>query len=835
MVRLVLSSVRHNLGRYVATLVAIIAGVGFFTAVSVVSDGVIRSLDGNVDAQYGNVDVAVVPDSPEVSLSSTTQAEPPKVPQSVAESLLALPGVEAGAGVLTAPVSFADADGTAFATSATGRLWIDDDDLSPISVAEGEAPSATGEIMVDRGLAEDHDLAVGDDLTLLTLAGEQQVRLVGLSAFGDADALDSGGTVSLSADDAFGWLGGGDQEYDAYYLRATGDAEDIVAAADEVVSAGLVVQTGAQFRADQRELTGSFAQGLKTGLQGFAVLALLVGGFVIFNTFTVIVAQRLRELAVLAAIGATPRQLKRSLRLEGLVLGVVGSLLGVAAGYGLTLLLQVVLRLTGNELPGGLTFNGANLAAGVLLGTVITVLSVLVPARRAARTEPMEAMRDAAVESASLGRGRATAAVVLAVLGLAGMLLGGGLAVVGFGAVGIAAAVIVGAPYLARLGARLVRPLLSRRGIDGRLAVHNAVRNPKRTATTANALLIGVFLVTLVAVAGASLRDYIVDQVNDVQSADYVLFSQGGAVDEGFVDDVRGVDGVEDVVAFEREPMTLDGEIVTVSSGDLAKMRELASLPTDEGSLDDLTGETIALLETGAEDLPAVGDTVTLEAAGGRTASLRVVAIMAPNQDTAQTGSLVPPEVLSALVAKTVPTIAFIDLADDAGGATKDDIQALADRRPDITAVEGNALGELLGTVMDFLIQAVMGLLLMSVVIALIGIVNTMSLSILERRRELGLLRIIGMTDQRVRRMVRLESVLISLLGTVSGLVLGFTVSLLMVLAINRQGDAGLGLSVPWGQLAVILVLGVVLGILAALLPSRRSTRLDVLDAVSAT
>lgn len=835
MVRLVLSSVRHNLGRYVATLVAIIAGVGFFTAVSVVSDGVIRSLDGNVDAQYGNVDVAVVPDSPEVSLSSTTQAEPPKVPQSVAESLLALPGVEAGAGVLTAPVSFADADGTAFATSATGRLWIDDDDLSPISVAEGEAPSATGEIMVDRGLAEDHDLAVGDDLTLLTLAGEQQVRLVGLSAFGDADALDSGGTVSLSADDAFGWLGGGDQEYDAYYLRATGDAEDIVAAADEVVSAGLVVQTGAQFRADQRELTGSFAQGLKTGLQGFAVLALLVGGFVIFNTFTVIVAQRLRELAVLAAIGATPRQLKRSLRLEGLVLGVVGSLLGVAAGYGLTLLLQVVLRLTGNELPGGLTFNGANLAAGVLLGTVITVLSVLVPARRAARTEPMEAMRDAAVESASLGRGRATAAVVLAVLGLAGMLLGGGLAVVGFGAVGIAAAVIVGAPYLARLGARLVRPLLSRRGIEGRLAVDNAVRNPKRTATTANALLIGVFLVTLVAVAGASLRDYIVDQVNDVQSADYVLFSQGGAVDEGFVDDVRGVDGVEDVVAFEREPMTLDGEIVTVSSGDLAKMRELASLPTDEGSLDDLTGETIALLETGAEDLPAVGDTVTLEAAGGRTASLRVVAIMAPNQDTAQTGSLVPPEVLSALVAKTVPTIAFIDLADDAGGATKDDIQALADRRPDITAVEGNALGELLGTVMDFLIQAVMGLLLMSVVIALIGIVNTMSLSILERRRELGLLRIIGMTDQRVRRMVRLESVLISLLGTVSGLVLGFTVSLLMVLAINRQGDAGLGLSVPWGQLAVILVLGVVLGILAALLPSRRSTRLDVLDAVSAT
>ena len=193
MFKLVLSSVRHNLGRYLATLIAIIAGVGFYTAVSVISDGVISSLEGNVDDQYGNVDVAVVPDDTSAVEGTGTGAEPEplKVPQSVVDEMVAIPGVDGGAGILTAPVAFEGEDGKPFATSATGRLWITDDQLNPLDVTEGEAPDATGEVAVDQGLAKDEHLEVGDSLTLLTLAGKQTVSLVGITEFGDSDALDT--------------------------------------------------------------------------------------------------------------------------------------------------------------------------------------------------------------------------------------------------------------------------------------------------------------------------------------------------------------------------------------------------------------------------------------------------------------------------------------------------------------------------------------------------------------------------------------------------------------------------------------------------------------------
>ena len=683
-------------------------------------------------------------------------------------------------------------------------------------------------------MAKDEHLEVGDSLTLLTLAGKQTVSVVGITEFGDSDALDTGGTVSVSDVDAFDWLNSGQQEYESFYLRGD-DPSALVAEAGKVVPDGFVVQTGDEFRQDQRDANGSFAQTLKKALQAFAILALLVGGFVIYNTFSVIVAQRLRELAVLAAIGATPRQLKRSLRLEGVVLGILGSVLGVVAGYLLTLLLEGVLKVTGNSLPGGLSVSTSNIVSGLLLGTIITVLSVMIPARRAGRTEPIEAMREAATESASLGRKRGIVCLVLVVLGLAGMLVGSSLVVIGLGAVAFVASVFVGAPYLARGGARASRPLLERFGIEGRLAVDNSVRSPKRTATTANALLIGVFLVTLVAVAGASIRDFAIQQVNDLQSADYVVVSKGGTIDDDFVAQLRDVKDVNEVVAFRREPVTIDGTASIASSGDVAQMEKIASIKVEKGSLDDLTKGTIAVLDTGDGAPANVGGTVTVKDSRGKDVDLRVVAVLAPTQDTGQTGSIIDPDTFDSLVGDVAPTVAFVDIASGAQGRTRDAIENLADLRPDITAQEGNAVGKLIRSVFDFLIKAVTGLLLMSVVIALIGIINTMSLSILERRRELGLLRIIGMTDNRVRRMVTLESVLIALLGTLGGLLTGLIVSLLLVLSFNRLSDATITPSIPWIELIVILVLGVLLGVLAALLPARRSTKMEVLDAIAAS
>jgi len=832
--RLVLASVRHNTGRYVATLVAIITGVAFYTATGFVSDRVIDTLEGDVDRQYGNVDVAVVRAETDASASQVASAEA-TISGQVAESLLALDGVDAGAGVLTGTVAFLGEDGRPFASDATGRLWIDDDELNPLEVDSGRAPRSAAEIAVDRGLAADRGLEVGQKATLLTLAGEQPVTVVGLTRFGNNDALDSSGTVSIPEPTAFDWLNHGQVEYQSYYLRGSSAQDTLLAEARPQVPGGFEAQTGDAFRADQRDEVGSFGRILKQALQGFALLALLVGGFVIYNTFSVIVAQRLRELAVLAAIGATGKQLKRSLRNEGFVLGVVGSLLGVAAGLLLTFVLVGVLTLFDVSLPGsGVSVRPGNVIGGVLLGTFITVFSVTIPARRAARTEPIEALRDAAVEAPKQSRARAGWTIALCLVGLFGLLAGTGLASVGIGVVALAAGVIVGGPFVAAAGARLSRPLLHRFGLEGRLAVDNTIRNPQRTATTANALLIGVFLVTFVAVGGTSVRDFAVGEINKLSSADYLVTSDGGSIDPAFAAKIKKVDHVTTVSPFRRDAVTVDGQPLILSSANIPEIRKIAGIDVEKGSLADLGDGAIALVDEGTPGTK-VGSVVTVTDNRGRSVDLRVAALINPSIDALQVGSLVDEATFNALVGDVAPTVAFVDVDSGAQTETKNAIEALADRRPDITAQEGNAVGRLVGSIFDFLIKAVTGLLLMSVVIALIGIVNTMSLSILERRRELGLLRVVGMTDSRVQRMVRLESVLIAMLGTVTGLVLGIVVSLGLITSINRLSQATVTPALPWLELVGVLLAGVVLGFLAALIPARRSTRLDVLDAIQST
>ena len=258
-----------------------------------------------------------------------------------------------------------------FADGATGRLWIEDDDLNPVDVEEGAAPAAAGEIAVDKGLAKKHDLAVGDKVTLLTLAGPQEVTIVGITKFGNSDSIDGGsGTVSISKENAFDWLSSGQVEYQSLYVRGSGDQAALVVAIEPSAPDGFKVQDGESFLDDKRSEIGAPAQYLKKALQAFALLAMLVGGFVIYNTFSVIVSQRLRELAVMSAIGATPKQIKRALRYEGVVIGVLGSLLGLLVGFVLTYALGLALTAFGVALPGsGAKIGLTNVVSAVLIGT----------------------------------------------------------------------------------------------------------------------------------------------------------------------------------------------------------------------------------------------------------------------------------------------------------------------------------------------------------------------------------------------------------------------------------------------------------------------------------
>ena len=836
----------ENIGRYIATLVAIITGVAFFTATGFVGDRVTSALEGDAARQYANVEVAVVVDG---SDAGSDFADELRIGGDVADAIAALPEVDAVGGDLTGSVAFLGADGDTFANSATGRLWIEADDLNPIDLDDGAAPLGDAEIAVDKGIASGEGIEIGDQVTILTLAGPFPATVVGITSFGGADAQDQGGTVSISPVNAFDWLNSGQVEYEALYVQGNVDEGPLQEAVEPVVPPGFVTQTGTEFIEDKQNEVGGFGRTLKIGLQAFAILALFVGAFVIYNTFSVIVAQRLRELAVLAAVGATPKQLKRSLRFEGLVIGLVGSALGVVAGFGLAFLLILLLDALGFALPGsGITISPAVVVQGLVLGTVITFLSVMVPARRAAKTEPIEALRQSAVESPSLTKRRVITSLVLIGFGVAGMLFGSTGGNIGLSALLLFIGVIVAGPLIAVIGTKAFRPLLHRFGLEGRLAADNTARNPQRTATTANALLIGVFLVTFVTVAGTSLKDFAVAEINSLSSADYVLISDGGTIDDQLIGDLEGVDGVEAVVPFRREVVSVQGGSggdggggagvgtdapSAVSTGDFAAMQAIAGIEAVEGSFDDLGPDQVLMKESDGVDYP-IGSTVTFTSSQGNAVELEVVGTINSTIDTSLTGNLVDAETFDAFVGETAPTVAFMDVVSGAQTDTEDAIDDIISLRPDIQVIEGNAIGQLIGGVFDFLINAVNGLLLMSVVVALIGIVNTLSLSILERRRELGLLRVVGMVDRRVRRMVRIEAVLISALGTLTGIALGAFAGMATILSIDRLSDANIAFNIPWTWLLIVLVLGVLLGFLAALIPAKRSTRLEVLDAIQA-
>ncbi|MBO9534329.1 MAG: FtsX-like permease family protein [Solirubrobacteraceae bacterium] len=831
MLQIVLSSVRHNRGRYISTLLAIITGVAFFSATGIVSDRVTGALEGDAAREYRGVDLAIVPADEAGSLGDTGRTL--YLDGSTIRKLAGLPGVSATAGVLTGPASFLDAKGKRFASKATGRLWVDDDELNPLTIDAGRAPTAPTEIAVDRGLAESQHLKLGQQVTVATAAGPQQSTIVGTTSFGSSDAIDEAGTISIPRSRAFTALSDGREQYEAMYLRGSAAQSALVQEAKTAVPSGFKAQTGAAFVADQAESAGELGRYIKRALQAFAILALLVGAFVIYNTFNVIIAQRMRELAVLSAIGATPKQLGRMLRAEGLVVGLVGSITGVLIAIAVTTIAIAGLNAAGVDVPGsGLALNTTNTLGAILLGTSITLLSMLAPARRAGRIEPIEAVRSAAVEPSHVSRRRALIALVLGAVGVLGFLAGSSVEIVGAAAVLLFIAPIVGSPNLVMASTRLFRPLLSRFGLEGRLAVDNVARSPRRTATTANALYVGVFLVTLVTVAGTNLRDFTVEQINKIGSADYVLTSTGATLQPQLLDRYRAIDGVRQVVGFRRSAVTIDGKASALSSGDMKAVGEVANLKTRAGSITGLKDGEIAL--NPRADHPRVGSTVKVVAQDGTTEELRVGAVLDPESlDTAQIGSVVTPATLERLAGPGGDTVAFLALDDGAGTATNTKIDDLAADRPDVVATEGNSLGRLIGDIFDFMIKAVNGLLMMSVVVALIGIINTLSLSILERRRELGLLRIVGMVDPLVQRMIRLEAVLIAFIGTLTGVGVGLLTGWGAIFAITRLTDANVAFSIPIGLVGVVVVTGAVLGVLASILPARRSTKASVLDALA--
>jgi len=499
-----------------------------------------------------------------------------------------------------------------------------------------------------------------------------------------------------------------------------------------------------------------------------------------------------------------------------------------------------------------------------VMGTLVTLISVAVPAFRAGRTKPVEAMRDSAVDTSGTSRARAviggTALVLALALLLTDRLAGAQWYLLAPGALLLFVGLVIGGPLLARLFAKLLQRPVRRLGLTARLAVDNMVRNPKRTATTANALVIGLFLVTLVTVSGDALKTWTVNELNKLSSSDFIVAGDNTPIAPSLVEKIGSTEGVA-AAAPVRTATVLDStnQIVILSGADVDELQRTSGLKVVAGSLDQVrSGNGAAVVDIaglggggggGADgggggdagpgndrtvaDMPTeVGQTETVVTPDGTTAQVPIVATLEAKIDSLFLGTLVSEETLRTLAGDQPVSQVFIRTEPGQADAVGGRLDRLVKDYTGVQVQPGNFLGELVGTVFDFLIGTVNALLGMSVIIALVGIVNTLTLSIFERRRELGMVRALGMTSQQVSRMVRGEAVLIGILGTIIGLGAGLLLGWVVIGSIS--GDT-IPLSVNWARLGLIAVAGIVVGVLASILPGRRAVKLDMLDAMRST
>ena len=841
MLTIALRGVANNPFRYVATALAIVLGIAFFTATSVLTTSFSDSLNQSIAEAFEDVDAAV--------RSSNTIETPvfdirERIPPSVADEVAAVDGVAWAFPFLAGYAQAVTASGKTVGganASAQGVAWIDEPDANPFTVVEGRAPTADDEVAIDIDTFDAGGFALGDELRVLPLPADVTFTVVG--TIEDTSGSFAGEVLAFSFAGAATVFGGA--EVDQVFVGADEGispeqlVDRINAQLGALSGGGLEAVTGDTLTDEFQELIGTIANIVETALRVFAGVALAVGAFVIYNTFTITVAQRIREMALLRAIGASGRQVTVTVLAESLAIGVIASAIGALAGIGIGWSLLKLLSSFLGDLDMSLSLPQSTLAGGVILGTVITVVAAYLPARRGARVDPVQALRESAVESVSAGRRRVGAGFGLLAAGIAVVIwasAGGEARLLGVGLPLLVVAVVLLGPVIVRPLSRLLSvPLVRGGSITGELARENASRNPKRTATTSLTLMIGVALVATATVFAATLSTLIAGDLEDELVADHVVeISQairdvGGGLDPAVADEIAAIEGVDAAVPM-REAFALVGDAsARVTGAATAQLAQVYDVGVVEGTVSSLGADQIAVRrDTADSNGLGLGDRVQVRFQQGAQ-SMTVAGIYDSGYQLAQAW-LVDNAALDANLSRSLD-IRVLVRAENSGQQLAAGIdQALA---ADPTAslrtrdefIDDQA-GQLTG-----LLQILYALLGMSVVVALIGIVNTMSLSIHERTRELGLLRAVGMTSRQLRRTVRYESAVISLIGTVMGLVLGVFFGWV---AFDALGLGYSDFTVPWGSLIAIGLAGLVAGLLSGVLPARRAGRLEVLDAIAA-
>ncbi|MGW0912446.1 ABC transporter permease [Streptomyces sp. NPDC002784] len=839
MFRTALRNVLAHKARLLMTVLAVMLGVAFVSGTLVFTNTISDAYRNSSAKGFDHVDVAVQPNHQESKGNSVGRT--PELTEALLDESAQVPGAASATGVVNGFTAIADKDG-----DLIGQGW--QSEGSNYSGAEdpryplvsGHAPSGRNEVLLDARTAERAGYRVGDTVRISVDGPVLKPTVTGIFTTDNGNVA-AGGSLALfdtaTAQRLFGKTG----TYDEIDVRAKAGVSQaaLKAELDKALPGDLVeTTTGSQLADDQAEMISSEMGSFRQMLLVFAGIALFVGTFIIANTFTMLVAQRTRELALLRAVGASRRQVTRSVLIEALVVGAVAGVAGLVAGIGIGVGLRSLMGSLDATVPDGpLVISPGTVVTALAVGVVITMLAAWLPGRRAAKIPPVAAM-------SSLHAQATTKSLVLRNT-LGALFAGGGVAVVlaatamdgsdgqapmGLGAVLLIIGVFILTPLLSRPLIAAASPVLRIFGVSGKLARQNSVRNPRRTAATASALMIGLTLITGMTVMAGSLQQAIDKMASSALRADYVVsMANGNGLSPDVDGTLRELDGVTATSPLRNAPSRIDGETEYLTGVDGSSIADLTELPMDSGAFEVGGTRVVVDDDTATSHGWRTGSAFTAHYEDGKAERLTVAGVYVGNEMIR--GIMLDNRTLTPHLTDPTDMQVMVKTAAGASDATKDALEKALGANPAIKVQDKKDLSNEIAQMFTLILNMVYGLLAMAVIVAVLGVINTLAMSVFERSQEIGMLRAIGLDRKGIKRMVRLESLVISLFGGVLGIGLGvFFGWAAGELVASRMATYELVL--PWTRMGVFLLLAATVGVLAALWPARRAARLNMLAAI---
>ena len=842
--RIALKGILGRKARLVLTSLAVILGTAFLSGTAVFSATLNQTFDNLFSDVFRNVDSYVR--STQVIEAEFGQQERQRIPVELVDVVKQVPGVADVQADIQAFARIIGKDGKPLGTEGNGpptfgsvgqefkgALW---------SISEGRFASGPTEVVLDEASAKTGNFVVNDTVKVVAQSGSREFTLVGIASYGDVRSP-GGATFALF-----------DLATAQEFLAKPGFIDDILVSGDGSLSDVDLAKainvaipdtfntetlTGAQITKETQDQIGTALSFFGILLSVFSYIALGVGSFVIYNVFSISAAQRQRENALLRAIGASKKQVTRAMLIESVVVGLFGSTVGLIAGIGLSKALSALLKAASIDLPsGGLVVPRSAIINTIVIGLIVTVASAWLPARRAGKVPPLAAMRETAIEFVALSRRRTIFGLVLIALGAVSIVSvtnGASNTLLGVGILFFFSGTITLGPVIARPVALLLgKPAEKFRGVTGTMARQNSARNPKRTSRTAAPVLIGVALVTAVAALAASISSQIDGVFTQQFKGDYAINTTArgfGGLSPSLADDINEMPQVQRATGIGRLTVKIDDKGQFLTTINPATVEGVFDIGLISGSYADLTAETIFVSQEYANNQDSkLGDTIEVTLADAQIKALKIAGIYTYDEIAGK--YTVSRDLIKDSSVISFDLGVFIKLKPSVSDeSARSELQAAVDKYGQGTLLSKREYIDSQSGSINQLLGLIYGLLFLSVIIAVVGIIITLLLSVFERQREIGLLRAVGMTKSQVRTTVRWESVITSLIGAVVGIVLGVGLGWVIVYALRDQGLSSF--SVPVGSTVSILIMSFVIGVLAAVYPAWRATRVNLLAAIT--